>query len=364
MHRYRTAIIGLGRIASTIDDEVQGNPAVMLPYSHMACYAAVPEIEVVAGADPYDEQREDFRRRWGVEHLYADYREMLETERPEIVSVATSAKPRPGIVADCAKAGVRLIFAEKPLAFSLAETDAMIAVCREHGVKLAVGCTRRWDPYWSVAHDLIESGAIGQVLQVNGYGNAAISHNGSHLIDLVRFLAGGNVEWVVGEMESDEKANADDDLKGNGYLAFDNGVRAFVRTWPSGAAEWNFEVIGETGRLRSVGNGSEIEWWQIAPHEGWGNIVRRPFPRPQRIQSPGVRAVYDFITCLETDKQPTCSGEDGRAALEVAIGLRESHRRGHCRVDLPLADRSLAIHSAETLTGDQPAIMRRRAAAQ
>ncbi|MGH2531453.1 MAG: Gfo/Idh/MocA family protein [Thermomicrobiales bacterium] len=357
---YRVGIIGLGRISSTIDDEVQGNPAVMLPYSHMACYRDVSAVEVVAGADPFLEQREDFRRRWGVENLYAGYREMLVQERLDIVSVATSAKPQPEIVIDCAKAGTRLIFAEKPLAISLAEADAMLAACREHGVKMAVGCTRRWSPYWSAARDLIAAGGIGRVLQVNGFGRAGISHNGSHLVDLIRFLAGGDVEWVVGEAESDAAAASGDDFMANGYLAFDNGVRAFARTWPSGGAEWNFEVIGESGRLRSVANGSELAWWQNTTGDPLGNLIRRPFPMPQRIESPGVRAVRDFITCLESDKQPECAGEDGLAALEIAIALRESHLQGNCRVDLPLADRALAIRSAETLAGDMPVALRRR----
>ena len=38
-------------------------------------------------------------------------------------------------------------------------------------------------------------------------------------------MAGGNVEWVFGEMESDEAAAGENDLSGNGYLVFDNGVR-------------------------------------------------------------------------------------------------------------------------------------------
>src|ERR687885_766673 len=128
MARYRVALIGLGRIASTIDDEVQRYPSILLPYAHMACYREIPAVEVVAGADPFPEQREAFRRRWGLERLYDDHRAMLKRERPDIVSVCTSAGPRPGVVADCARAGVRAIFAEKPLAFSLAEADAMIAI--------------------------------------------------------------------------------------------------------------------------------------------------------------------------------------------------------------------------------------------
>lgn len=358
MAKYRVALIGLGRIASTIDDEVVGHSAVMLPYAHMACYREVPEVEVVAAADPYPEQREAFRQRWGVDRMYVDYREMLEKEKPDIVSVATSAKPRPGIVIDCARAGVRAIYAEKPIALSLAEADAMIAACREHEVTLAIGCTRCWDPYWNKARELIDTGEIGTVLQVTAYGQAGLSHNGSHLLTLVRYLAGGQVRWVFGEMESDEKAASDDDLMGNGYLAFDNGARAFVRTCPIGGANWEFEVVGERGRIRSLANGADFEWWQVSGG-GRAEPSRRVFPRPQRIQSPGVRAIQDLISCLESGKEPNCTGEDARAALEVAIALRESHRRGGARVDLPLADRSLRMLSAETLRGDLPVALRR-----
>lgn len=355
MKRYRVGVIGLGRISSTIDDEVQGHPSVALPYSHTACFREVDEVEVVAGADPYPEQRAAFGERWGIDRLYADYREMVEQEQLDIVSVATSAKPRAEIVMALAERGVKGIYAEKPIAISLEEADAMVRACREHGVVLAIGCTRRWDPWWAMARRLIADGQIGQVLQVNAHGNAGISHNGSHMIDLIRFLVGDEIAWVFGEAQSDEAAMADDDLRMNGYLAFGGGARAYLRTWPSGTANWTVDIIGETGTLRATGNGSEIEWWQEVDR---GVLARRPIPRPQRIESPGVRAIRDLVACIETGGKPACAGEDGIAALETAIALRESHRRGGCRVELPLADRTLGIRSMETLAGDTPQGMR------
>ncbi|HEV8634505.1 MAG TPA: Gfo/Idh/MocA family oxidoreductase [Chloroflexota bacterium] len=358
MARYRVALIGLGRIASTIDDEVQGSASILLPYAHMACYREVPAVEVVAGADPFAEQRDAFRRRWGLERLYADYGEMLDREKPDIVSVCTSAKPRPGIVADCARAGVKAIFAEKPIAFSLAEADAMIAVCKEHGAKLAVNCTRHYDASWNRVRELIDAGEIGPVLQVTAYGRSGISHNGSHLLDLVRYLAGGETSWVFGEMESDQKAAGDEDLMGNGYLAFDNGARAFVRMMPTGGAEWEVEVVGERGGFRRRMDRIEIAYWQVQSGRRPETIVRE-FPNPQRLQSMHLRAALDLVACLDTGREPRCTGEDGRAVLEIAIALRESHRQGGRRVDLPLADRSLAIRSSETLQGDLPVAMRR-----
>lgn len=360
MERYRVALIGLGRIASTIDDEVKDSPRGKQPYAHMACYRAVPEVEVVTGSDLYTEQREAFGQRWGLDRLYSDYHEMLAKEKPDIVSVTTSAKPRPKIVIDCARAGVKAIYAEKPISFSLAEADAMLAACEENGVKLAIGCTRRYNAQWNRVRELIDAGEIGQVLQVNGFGRAGISHNGSHLLDLVRYLAGGNVQWVFGEMESDEKAAGDEDMMGNGYLSFDNGVRAFARMWPSGAADWEFEVIGETGRFRSTGNSEGIQWWRNQSEGGRWSRVQVPFPEPEPNLGPGVRAIQDLIKSIETGQNPTCSGQDGRAALEIAIALRESHRQGGRRIDLPLADRSLYMRSAETLSGDLPRALARK----
>src|SRR5438105_8967223 len=101
MTTFKAALIGLGRIASTIDDEVEGTSWIQ-PFSHMGSYREVPEIAVVAAADVYAEQRDAFGRRYGLTNLYSDYREMLRNERPAIVSVCTTAKPRAEIVTSIA----------------------------------------------------------------------------------------------------------------------------------------------------------------------------------------------------------------------------------------------------------------------
>ena len=80
--RYRAALIGLGRIADTIDDEVIGD-GWLVPFSHMGSYMDVQEVQVVGAADLYAEQREAFGERWTIPdtHLYENYEEMLEREK-------------------------------------------------------------------------------------------------------------------------------------------------------------------------------------------------------------------------------------------------------------------------------------------
>ena len=50
-----------------------------------------------------------------------------------------------------------------------------------------------------------------------------------------------------------------------------------------------------------------------------------------------------FVDHLEQNLDPPGSGDNGRKVLEIAIGLRESHRRGHAPVQFPLEDRNLRM---------------------
>ena len=379
VRHLRAAIIGLGRMGSTFDEEAGPFSRWRPPHAHAACYRAVGAVQLVGGSDPHAGQREAVGRKWGVEpgHLYADYREMLERERPEIVSICTSARPRARILQDviAAGTGVRAIWAEKPISSSLAEADAMIEACRRAGVVLAVGASRCWDATYNRMRELIDLDEIGDVLQVNAFLRCQLSHNGSHLLTLVSYLAGKSDGPIAhharcvsayGQVQSDDAARGDDDFAGIGFLEFEGGVHACVRSLPTGAADREIEVIGTRGRMRAIADAEEVEFWKLSPGTLPGrrqDPARHVFPRPVTTETANVRTLRDIVGSLESGGEPLCNGEAARQALEVAIAIRESHRRGGVRVSLPLEDRSLLINSAETLHGDDPAIVRRAAAA-
>jgi predicted dehydrogenase len=364
MSTMRAAVIGLGRMGSTFDDEIKAGGSIVLPYCHAPSYIASPLANLVAGADPHDGQREDFGKRWGIDnkHLFTDYREMLEKDKPEIVSVCTTAKIRSQIVIDCAEAGVKAIWAEKPISITLAEADAMVDTCNKSGTVLAINCARRWNPFFTTARQLIDEGELGDVLQVTAYAPCGLSHNGSHMLDAICFLAGGKVDWVFGEMSSDEAAEKEEDPQGNGYLAFDNGTRAFARGTACGCTSWEFEVLGTQGNIRSRNSGVTWEFRQADQSLAMrrAGTALKAWPLPNYPEGMGLTIIRDIIDAFENGGKPKCSGEDGRAALEIAIAMRESHRRGCVKVNLPLEDRELKIISAETLSGDEPALIRRK----
>ena len=80
------------------------------------------------------------------------------------------------------------------------------------------------------------------------------------------------------------------------------------------------------------------------------------------MQGMGLTIVADIVNAIETGQPPKCTGEDGRQALEIAIALRESHRHGGVKVNLPLGDRKLQIIASESLHDNVPARIRRQQA--
>src|SRR5688572_3625458 len=109
-------------MGGTIDDETEHYTPIVLPYSHAATYAAAEGVELVAIADLDAGRLEGFGTRWEIpeERRYADYREMIRKERPDILSVTTPATKHAEIVIFAAENGVPGIWCEKGMACSMA----------------------------------------------------------------------------------------------------------------------------------------------------------------------------------------------------------------------------------------------------
>ena len=135
--------------------------------------------------------------------LYLDYREMLEKEHLDILTICTQAPQHAPITIDAATAGVKGIICEKPIALTLGEADAMIAACDRHGARLAINHQTRMIPSTFVAEKLIREGAIGdlrvaRMLDKGGRpaGNSLMEMC-THIFDLLRIYAGDPV-WASG----------------------------------------------------------------------------------------------------------------------------------------------------------------------
>ena len=121
---YRLGIIGLGRMGSTIDPEVEGYPAITLPYSVAAAARAIPRLQIAAGCDILPVKNEAFTKKWGVEKTYTDYHKMLAAEKLDVVAICTPGPLHAEMTVATAEAGVPMIYCEKAMACSMKEADA------------------------------------------------------------------------------------------------------------------------------------------------------------------------------------------------------------------------------------------------
>ena len=137
-------------------------------FSHAAGYLACPRTELVALSDPRAEVMDRAGERYGVApaHRYRNYREMLESERPDIVSVATQPEQRAAIVIWAGEHGARAIYAEKPTAASLEQADAMVAAVERYGVAFNMDTNRRWETPYDTMKELIGGGRYGRLLSM------------------------------------------------------------------------------------------------------------------------------------------------------------------------------------------------------
>ena len=355
MKPYRAAIIGLGRMGSTIDDEVTD---VERPFSIASSCHANERLELVAGADLLPERRAAFRERWGVEALYEDYMEMIDQERPDLVAVCTTATglQKPGdrapspdfrgdshaeIAVDAANAGVPMLFVEKAMACSVRAADEVLAACTEHGTLFNTGVMRRFNPLYHELRAMIERGDIGKPMAAVHHARTTLMHGHIHAIDTLSYLLGDPaIESVRGELQPRDLQIENDRLDEDPFATFEVAFSGGAVGLAVPAGNWEYEVLGSEGSVRSLNNGR-------------GMIRRRasgqPFtwdhmPVPDADPSGwGFNILKDLVDAYESGRPSLGNVEVTHHITEACIAIAESHRRGGTWVSLPLESRDLYV---------------------
>ena len=314
---------------------------------HARGAAALDGIELAAGCDLEAGARESFQNGWNERfpklRMYESHQEMLSDAELDVVTVATSDHRHADIVVDSANAGAKGIFCEKPLATNIKDARRMLQACRDSGTVLAVDHTRRWQPIWKHAYERVQNGEIGQVQYVVGTLNGAramLFRNGTHLIDAICWFAGAKPSWVFAHLEDgyeDYSAYAGDgghdpktEPSASGYIHFQNGVRGFYAggTKRGSDPKFRIEAVGSGGYLLLNDRGGEFII---------GGQSER-FGPPPSDGATGIQAgVQELIQVVQNGGEPSSTGEDGAAVVEIFCGFLKSQADGNARVSLPLS---------------------------
>jgi predicted dehydrogenase len=344
--RYRVGIIACGLIAE----------------AHLRAYRKIPAVEVVAGADVSPEVRERWQAEHGVRRMYAGAAEMLERERPHLVSICTWPPLRPEMTELACARGVKGIVAEKPMAVDLAGCDRMIAAAQRSGTALIVGHQRRFHNRYVKARELIDSGAIGDVAQISVFVSGDLLTSATHMVDVIRFLLhDAPAEWVIGQIDRRDPGFTNRPLGlqqweethmryghhveagALGLIQFQGGARGLVevgivsrpRPGYSATVYGTDGIIGASGDRPEPGEpstGGRPEPWLRARVKGEPDWTY-PAVEPNDAIQAEIEALIDV---LERGGTHPLDGRSARQGHEILMAIYESARR-RARVDLPLA---------------------------
>lgn len=193
---YVAAFVGLGRIASLLEDD----PLREKPATHAGALAAHPECSIAGGTDTDEERRRLFSERWDAPS-FPDAASMIERLRPDILVVATHPDTHRRYVELAAGFSVPVVICEKPLAHTLADARRIVAVEKSGKTRIVVNHERRFSRDYRLAAAAVREKTFGELVSTTArlfFGRTArrdrvFLHDGTHLVDAIHFLTGETI---------------------------------------------------------------------------------------------------------------------------------------------------------------------------
>ena len=323
-----------------------------------AAWAMKSDVVALRGIFDIAEKRVNAAKKNGI-HAYTSLNELLTDDGVDIVLCATPNDVHKDIVLRSLRAGKTTV-CEKPVALSVADFDEMTAAAEKAGVLFTVHQNRRWDVDYLAVRHLIETGEIGDVLNIESrihgsrgipsdwrchkpYGGGMILDWGVHLIDQMLQLIPEKVTEVYCETTNITTDEVDDGF--NLHLTFESGKRATVEV-----GTYNFLALPRF--YMQCKNGTAlIEDWQkncrVAKLKAWNEKEVLPVQTAAGItktMAPRDELTLDFYEV----PRPTSDVHDFYRNLTAAM-----HGEADIIVKLPEVRRVLcvmeaAFRSAET----------------
>ena len=324
--KVRYAVVGLGHIAQV---------AVLPAFAHARRNS---ELAALVSGDRV--KLRALGRKYGVHALYSyeEYDDALRSGDVDAVYIALPNQLHRDYVVRAARAGVHVL-CEKPMAVTEADCKAMIAAARRHRVKLMVAYRLHFEEANLKAAEMTRSGRLGEprifdslfTLQVKpgnirlqGEGGGGLYDIGIYCINAARALfAAEPTEVFAWSASSGDKRFREVDEMTAAVMRFP-GERLASFTCSLGAADVStYQVVGTKGSLR-VDPAYEYAEGLVHQLQTGEKAKKREFGKRDQFAA----ELLHFSDCVQQDRDPEPSGEEGLADVRVIRALLRSARAG------------------------------------
>jgi len=357
MSRLKFAIIGCGRISYKHVEALVNN------YSE-AVLTATCDIDINKAEDKKNEYISTLNNGYKDVTAYSDYKEMLEKEDIDVVTIATESGYHAEIAIYAMKKRKHVIV-EKPMALSIKDADEMIKTAHENEVKLAVCHQNRFNKPIQKLREAVEGRKFGKLINGTarilwnrnmGYYHQApwrgtwdldggtLMNQCIHNIDLLQWMLGGEVDTVYAQCDTFMRNIEAEDF-GAVIIRFRNGAIGIVEgsacVYPKNLEE-TLSIFGEKGTAVIGGLAvNELETWRFEEEDE--EAVKQSLKvKIDNVYGLGHTPLFkDVIDAVNYDKTPLISGEQGKKAMSIILAAYKSRKTG-MPVKFPLDDFSTA----------------------
>lgn len=320
----KVAVIGAGKIGAV----------------HAKAYAAMPRAELVAICDSRLDAAQELAGAYSTRAFSAI--EQVLKEEVDVIDICTPTPTHLDYIKSAAAAG-KHICCEKPLARSISQAMEAARICEETGVMLFVAHVLRWFPEYRRLKELITSGAIGDTVEVRTSRGGKARPGADNWLSNMQMSGGVVLDLLIHEFDwlrwcygSVRRVYArglyGSSVPGIDYalvtLRFDNGVIAHVEgNWarPSGFVT-SVEVAGKEGLLHF--RNTESRALIIERRRGEGESVEDITPPSMTLVDPYYKELAHFIDCIEENRPPEVTAEDGIEAVRICEAALRSITTG------------------------------------
>lgn len=304
--------------------------------NHARVYADMPDVDLVGVADLDETATAEVARRYGG-RVYRDYRELLDVERPDAITVAVPTVDHLEIALAVVERGIPLLI-EKPIAAHVAEGQQIIAAAERASVPLMIGHVERFNPAVIALKEHLAAGELGRVFQIDAHRQgpfpARVKDVGVvidlavHDLDVMRYVTGSDVARVYAETERRIHSHHEDLLSGLVRLE-DGAVGTLTINWLTPTKIRELYVTGEQGMFRVDYLTQDLYFFEnaTAPTGDWqfrflrgvseGRMIRHVISKrePLRLEQEA------FLAAVRGHSPIPITGQDGLRALELAQAI-------------------------------------------
>jgi len=302
----RVAVIGVGHLGR----------------HHVRLLSALPDVALVAAVDLLPERARAAADAGGAEAL-TDFRALFG--RVDAVTIAVPTADHLSVAREFIERGVHVLV-EKPMAASLDDADAMIALAKTSGALLAVGHTERFNPAITAAMPIVVAPRFIEVHRLSGFPERSLD------IDVIFDVMIHDLDVVLALVHSEVLAV---DAIGvpvltpridiaNARIRFASGCIANVTASRISRDKVRKVRFFQPDMYVSVDyQTQELDVWRLRHRPG-----ERPAIEGGRVEikqeEPLARELIDFVAAVRERRAPLVSGHDGRRALELATRVAEA----------------------------------------